>query len=356
MGVFKRKRRDGTISWFFDFTYNKVRFRGVGGSTKTQALRTLDKVRDKVLSGQYEVVSKPNNPKFDDIKEKFLRRREHMRSWSRDDLSMRTLLKKFKGKTLMEIRPQDIEDYIQYRKSEGLSNATINRELACLKRLFSLAIKWGDARRNPVCEVQFLEEPPGRTRFLSKDEAKRLIEKASDHFKPILITALNTGMRHGEIVGLTWDQVHIENVIDPYVELENTKNNKKRFIPLNEVMINLLINLRENSRNEKYVFPSKRGNQLFRTTKPFKNALKNTKINNLRFHDLRHTFASHFIMRGGDLLTLKEILGHSTMRMVERYAHLAAAHKRKQVNNLNSLFSENLTLKENDKTKQTMHL
>jgi len=340
MSVYKKKRRDGTVAWFYDFTYNNVRYRGVGGSTKTLAQRSLDKIRDKVISGQYEIVSKPNNPRFEDMKEKFLLRRKHMRSWMRDDLSMRNLLKKFKGKTLVEIKPQDIEDYIQYRILQGVANATVNRELSCFKRMYSLAIKWGDARRNPVCEVQFLEEPPGRSRFLSAEEAKKLIEVASDHFKPILITALNTGMRHGEIVNLKWSQVHIDHVIDPYIQLDHTKNNKKRFVPLNETMINLLNNLRSESKHETYVFPGKYGNKLIRTTKPFKNSLKNAKIKNLRFHDLRHTFASHFIMSGGDLLTLKEILGHSTMRMVERYAHLASAHKRKQVNNLNSVFGE----------------
>jgi integrase len=173
---------------------------------------------------------------------------------------------------------------------------------------------------------------------LSEKEAKELIEKSAEHFKPIVITALNTGMRHGEIVGLTWDRVHLDNVIDPYIELEHTKNNKKRFIPLNEVMIDLLKKLHDESKNDIYVFPSKYGNRLYRTSKTLKNTLENTTISNFRFHDLRHTFASHFIMRGGDLLTLKEILGHSSMRMVERYAHLASAHKRKQVNNLNNLF------------------
>jgi site-specific recombinase XerD len=88
----------------------------------------------------------------------------------------------------MSIMPSDIEDYIGERRKEGVANATINRELACLKKMYNLAIKWGDAKRNPVIDVEFLEEPPGRTRFLSEEEAQRLIKCSSDHLKPIMMT------------------------------------------------------------------------------------------------------------------------------------------------------------------------
>lgn len=89
-----------------------------------------------------------------------------------------------------------------------------------------------------------------------------------------------------------------------------------------------------------YVFLSMYGKPLLSVKAPFKTALKKANISGFRFHDLRHTFSSHFVMQGGDLLTLKEILGHSSMQMVERYAHLAAAHKHRQINNLSGLFSE----------------
>ena len=84
-----------------------------------------------------------------------------------------------------------VEDYIGNRLKEGVSNATINRELACLKKMYNLAIKWGEAKRNPVIDVEFLKEPPGRTRFLSEEEAQRLIDCSSSHIKPIVMTALN---------------------------------------------------------------------------------------------------------------------------------------------------------------------
>ncbi|OVE79605.1 hypothetical protein BVY01_02025, partial [bacterium I07] len=234
------------------------------------------------------------------------------------------------------IRAQDIEDYIAHRRNQGVSNATVNRELACLKRMYNLAIKWGEVKRNPVHDVDFLEEPPGRTRFLSEQECRRLIECSPDHMKPIILTALCTGMRLGEILSLQWEQVRIDDVVDPHIEVIHTKNNKKRFIPLNDDMVDLLSSFVNDSR---YVFLGTKGKPLKSVRKPFSNALKKASIPDFRFHDLRHTFSSHYIMNGGDLLSLKETLGHSNLKMVERYAHLAAAHKRKQVNNLTGKFT-----------------
>jgi site-specific recombinase XerD len=338
MGVFSIKRKDGTYSWYYDFMYNGVRYRNRGGTTKTQAIRALDKKRSEVFNDDHGLVIKIGNPKIDSFAAKYLARRKHLRFHKRDALSVRKLLSRFKGKKLLSITASDIEDYITFRMSDGLSNATINRELACLKRMFSLAIKWGDAKYNPVKDIDFLEEPPGRTRFLSIDEAQSLIFNASDHLKPIIITALNTGMRLSEILSLKWNQVHIENVIDPMIEITETKNNKKRFIPLNETTVELLKSIRTKNTDSEYVFLGTHGKALSSVRKPFIKALQKTGIQDFRFHDLRHTFASHYVMSGGDMMSLKEVLGHSNLRMVERYSHLASAYKRKMINNLNGKF------------------
>ncbi len=221
----------------------------------------------------------------------------------------------------------------------GGANGTITRELACLKRMYNLAIKWGDAKKNPVNEVSFLEEPPGRNKFLSQEEASIFQNSCAEHLKPIVMTALNTGMRLGEILNLTWGRVHIQNVIDPYIEVTMTKNNETRYVPLNDTVVELLNGLQSRSTHSDFVFLSSKNKRLKSVRKPFAQALRKSGILDFRFHDLRHTFASHFVMNGGDLLTLKEILGHHSMKMVERYAHLAAAHKRRQINNLNGVFN-----------------
>jgi integrase len=143
-------------------------------------------------------------------------------------------------------------------------------------------------------------------------------------------------MRLNEILTLKWNQVQIASVIDPYIELAVTKNNKKRFVPLNENMVDSLSNLPRGE--SQYVFLGLHGQQLKDIRKPFQDACTRAGIHGFRFHDCRHTFASHFLMNGGDLLTLKEILGHSSLDMVQRYSHLASGYKRRQINNLNGDF------------------
>ena len=300
----------------------------------------MHKVKGEILNGKYDIIDKVQNISIQDFSDIFLEKREKLRSSKRDQLSVKTLLSYFKRKQLTSIKPLDIENYITKRAADGVANATINRELACLKTMFNLAIKWQYAKKNPVTGVNMLEEPPGRTRFLTIEEAQKLIHCCADHINPIVITALNTGMRLGEILNLTWDRVYINHVIDPYIEVTMTKNNKKRFIHLHEEMIMLLKKLKEKNPDSQNVFLSVHGKQLKSVRKPFHTALKKAGINDFRFHDLRHTFASHFIMNGGDLLTLKEILGHSSMKMAERYSHLAAAHKRRQITNIEGLFSD----------------
>jgi len=338
MAVRAKKRKDGSIAWYYNIMIKGVRYRGIGGTTKTQALRTQDKIRSLVISGQYEDEKKVKNPKIQKFAEVYLDRRQHLKSKKRDILSVKTLLQFFKGNHLSDITPNTIEDYIAYRLKVGVKNGTINRELACLKHMYNLAIKWGDARKNPVSLVKFLKEPPGRTRYLTNDEANLLLDCSMEHLHPIILTALNTGMRLGEILNLTWDRVYIDHVIDPYIELKETKNNKNRFVPLSDDMIKMFRELKIKNGHSNFVFLSIHGQRLQSVRKPFENAVKKAGILDFRFHDLRHTFASHFIMNGGDLLTLKEILGHSSLVMVQRYAHLGAAHKRRQINYLNGMF------------------
>jgi len=203
--------------------------------------------------------------------------------------------------------------------------------------MYNLAIRWKKAALNPVNSVEFLKDPPGRTRYLTIEEANRLIECCSTQLRPIVITALNTGMRRSEILGLQWKQVHIESMIEPYIELTQTKNNRIRNVPINDELLETFEDLK--GKHQGLVFIGERGKLLKSIRTNFDKALEKAGIVDFHFHDLRHTFASHFIMQGGDPLALKEILGHHSLKMVERYTHLAQAHKRKQVNNLSGLFT-----------------
>ena len=336
MSVYKKKRKDGSTAWYYDFSYNGRRFRGVGGVTKTQALRAQEKTRCLVLNGEFDLEEKITNPTFNKFAKKFLERNQYLRSYQRYYFAVQHLVKFFYNTQLSDITADSIEDYKMSRKRQGVSNSTINRELSCLKRMFNLAMRWGDGKVNPVDDVDRLEEPPGRTRFLKEHEANNLLECCNDYLKPIVFTAINTGLRLNELLSLTWEDVHIDNVIEPFIEIRMTKNNKKRFIPLNKDMTVILKSLTKN--HPKYVFIGSKGKPLKSVKKPFQTALIKAGIQDFRFHDLRHTFASLFLMNGGDLLTLKELLGHSSLEMVQRYSHLATEHKMKQMNKLSGKF------------------
>jgi integrase len=137
---------------------------------------------------------------------------------------------------LSEINPFLIERYKLTRKEEGAEPATINRELGCLRHMFNMAIKWGKALGNPVREVKFLKEPKETYRILTEEEEVRLLETVrlttkSRHLEPIIIVALNTGMRKGEILNLKWSNVDFKNRV---IIVEGTKNGEIRKVPMNE--------------------------------------------------------------------------------------------------------------------------
>jgi integrase len=335
MGAYKKIRTDGSIAWYYNFSYKGKQYRAVGGTTRTQAQRTLERVRTEVINETYEH-AREQNTKFEEVSGEFLvTSKTEKRSWKRDVQLVDHLIKFFKGKLLIQIKPADIELYKTNRKSEGVSGSTINRELAALKRIFYIAIKNKKAKYNPVTDVKFMQEPPGRTRYLNLEEINKLLTKCNDQVKPVVIVALNTGMRSQEILDLKWNNIFIENTINPYLEIEISKNGKKRFIPLNNTLITLFSDLKIKSDGRSEIFLNYRNQPLKHIRKQFHYARDKANINDVRFHDLRHTFASHYLMNGGDLLSLKQILGHSTLKMVERYAHLSQSHKLNMVNNLN---------------------
>ncbi len=165
-----------------------------------------------------------------------------------------------------------------------------------------------------------------------------------NHLKPIVITALHTGMRRGEILKLTWDDVDIQH---GFITLTDTKNGDGREIPIDNTLretLNRLPRLFVETGGQKelvpYVFYDPKSLKRYKSIKrSFHTALKNAGIKDFRFHDCRHTFASQLVMSGVDLTTVKELLGHKDIKMTLRYAHLAPAHKRKAVNVLDTLLN-----------------
>ncbi len=183
-------------------------------------------------------------------------------------------------------------------------------------------------------QVKLLEENNRRLRFLSKEECKALITSCDPHLKPIVIMALNTGCRKGEILSLEWDK-HID-LRHGFITLDRTKNGERKEIPINDTLRQTLQGLTRRL-DVPYAFYDHGTGRPYRDIKrSFKTALRRSGIKDFKFHDLRHTFASHLVMAGVDLTTVSKLLGHKDIKMTLRYAHLAPAHMVKAVDILDS--------------------
>jgi len=212
----------------------------------------------------------------------------------------------------------------------------VSQELACLKHMLMKAVDWEMIETNPAKKVSLLTENNERARYVTKKEIEKLYECSADHLKPIILTALFTGMRKNEILKLKWEDIDFEQGI---IFVRNSRNNEMREIPINDQP---MLTLRSKKFKLPYVFVKEDRARYISTRTSFRNAAKRAKINDFRFHDLRHTFALHLVMSGVDLTTVKDRLGHKTINMTLRYTHLSPDHKRHAVNSLRFFDGYNL--------------
>lgn len=320
-------------NWFIDFWYRGKRYRRKVCPDKRQAELALKKVQVSIVENKFFDIKKQQKILFSETVKEYLERysRTNKKSWEKDESILRRFLPVFGDKYLYEITPLMIEDFKAKRLAEGRKPATVNRQLACLKHLFTKMIEWGKATENPVKKVKLFKVDNQRTRFLEKGEIKVLLDVCPEYLKPIIAVAFNTGMRQSEILNLTWDDV---DLVRGLIEVKNTKNNERRYIPMNSVLLSIFQNLKENCNpTSPYVFTDRQGGKLIGRTlqRWFNEALEKTGIKNFRFHDLRHTFASYLVMSGADIITVKELLGHKTLEMTLRYSHLSPNFKRSTV-------------------------
>lgn len=219
------------------------------------------------------------------------------------------------------------------------SPATVVRYLAALSHAMSIAVKeWGWIEQNPVSNVRKPSESRGRVRFLEKDERERLLDackKSNSHFLyPIVILAISTGMRQGEILNLRWKDVDLKR---KKLILHETKNNERRAVPIVGLAHEVLSDLRKVRRiDSKLVFPARDPEKPVDIRNAWEAAVTRAEIEDFRFHDLRHTAASYLAMNGATLAEIAEVLGHKTLQMVKRYAHLSETHTLSVVERMNA--------------------
>jgi len=276
----------------------------------------------------------------------------------------------FYERPLIEINTWIIEKWRTERLKNGISKATVNKDITELKTALSKAVKWELIETNPLAKVKPLKlDDCEAIRYLSELEEKSLRKALinrdneilqnrdsanewrkergytllpslhntdyADHLSAIVLLALNTGMRRGELFNLTWDKINIKSKTLTIIGT-NAKSGKTRHIPLNDEAITTITKWEKLTDKEGLVFKNKLGNRFDNIQTSWERLIKNTNIRNFRFHDLRHTFASKLVMKGVPLNTVRELLGHSDLKTTLRYAHLAPDHKADAVALLNS--------------------
>lgn len=279
-------------------------------------------------------------------------------------------------KPMPSLTPWLVEKHRQQRLKAGAKPTTLNRYTAALKAVLSKAVDWEVIDVHPLAKVKPLKlDSKGKVRYLTEAEERRLrkalsdretrirTERASgnawraergrellpdlsavafvDHLQPIVLLAINTGLRRGELFNLAWADIDLRTRTLT-VQGSGSKSGETRHVPLNDEAIDVLTRWKPQQTGDdeqdiggRYVFPAADGGRLDNIKKSFGKLLADADIDGFRFHDLRHHFASRLVMAGVDLNTVRELLGHANLEMTLRYAHLAPEHKAAAVALLN---------------------
>jgi integrase len=276
---------------------------------------------------------------FEELMVGYLRATTDKRSHDKDIQRTRKLRRHLEGLELHDLSPATIRDYAATRRAEGVATSTVNRELALLSAAIGYANReWDWQLPNPVTGRK-LKEPEGRVRWITRAEAASLIQAAAGipkapHLPDFIRLALNTGCRAGELLGLEWRRVDLANGLI-LLEGRHTKAGKRRSVPLNrEARAALLARRRwaaANCPGTRWVFAKPDGSRIQSLKNSWATACDRAGIEDFRIHDLRHTCAAWLVSEGVPLSEVRDLLGHASVTMTERYAHLAPEKVRSAV-------------------------
>ena len=338
------KREDSPIYWasYTDPSGKRVR-RSTGTTDRKEAV--VIEAKWKLEAHEARQWGREPDREIEAVMLAFLKAKSDKRSHEDDLLHARRWRQLLPGRTVQSLKPADIHGYIAARKQTGVSNSTVNRELAFL----SACIAWcnrelGWNLPNPI-PGRKLKEPEGRTRWLSLAEAEKLVDAASSnerapYLADFLTLALNTGMRRGEMLGLEWRRVDLQRRVIS-LEAAHTKTGKSRSVPLNDNARAALINRArfraETCPGSPWVFANDKGARISSFKRSFATACRVAGIEDFRIHDLRHTCAAWLVTAGVPLPEVRDLLGHSSVTMTERYAHLDQVNIRAAVDRLDQM-------------------
>ncbi len=317
--------------WYYDFRVNGRRYRASTETSDKHRARDIEaRERARILAGRHGIRRQPDIT-FREFARVYLRDHAelHKRSVERDREIIKTLDRFFGSVLLHELTAHRIEQFKRdrlqgtwrahkqrQRRAQPVRPATVNRELDTLKSILSKAVEWGRLVESPARHIKRLRIDNRRTRILSMDEQRRLLQACQGKIRAIVAMALFTGARIGELLTLRWDQCDQREIV-----FLNTKNGKVRRLPMSPTLRAIL---QEQPQVTDYVFANPRTQEPYTAiTASFRRALARAKIDaaEVTVHTLRHTALSRMIAAGYDDYTVMEISGHSSTRMLARYMH-----------------------------------
>ncbi len=344
MGLFKRGR-----VWWMRFNYQG---RQIRRSTETMEKRLAEKIHAKVLTqiteGKWLERPVGADKTFREMMEKYEKERfSELSSGSRRGCKsyLEGLVAFFGVYTLAEVTPRLINEFKQMRKAQGVKPATINRQMTIMKRAYNIAMReWEWADGNPVAKVSCEKTNNARDRWLTLEEEKRLLDACPPWLRDIVVFALNTGMRLGEILSLAHKGVDLSRMT---VTVFQSKNGERRTIPTNRTVLELLkAKTKIRSLKTDLVFYTQNHTPYHpcNLRRSFNQATKEAGLEDFRFHDLRHTFATKLVQSGVDLYKVGKLLGHKDIRMTQRYSHHYPESLRDGVEILDGIGTEKSTI------------
>lgn len=333
------RRKDSPVWW--------VSYTDPSGQRVRRSTETTDRKEAVALEAKWNLEAHQvrqwgvkQSRTFDELMLVYLRGASDKRSAYDDRGRARRLKEWFTGRNMHEQTGVDVRHYIEKRKQDGVSNSTINRELALLSAAINYANREWEWGLPNVAQGRQLKEPQGRLRYLSRSEAQALIRAASEsdkraaHLADFIRLALNTGCRYGELMGLEWRRVDFGAGLI-LLEPEHTKTGRRRSVPLNqEARAALLSRARfraEHCPDSPWVFCDKQGKHIQHIRRGFTTACKQAGIEDFHIHDLRHTCAAWLVSAKVPLSEVRDLLGHHSVTMTERYAHLSPENVRAAV-------------------------
>ena len=327
-GVFEKV--PGSGEWWIRYADATGRIRREKVGNKGAAINLYQKRKTEVRQG----VKLPENFRekavtFGELAEAALDySKAHKSDHRHDDSRMKSVLEAFRNRAAETITPQEFERWLADEADENnWSPATINRYKALFSLTFRIALENGKIKYNPARLVKRRREDNARVRWLLPAEEIRLkkaIEELGAEHLPELEIALHTGMRRSEQYSLVWSDIDFVNRI---ITVRHTKNGEMRHIRLNRFALAAFEAIRARRGGDGYVFTNSRSEHLLSSRHWFEPAIEKAKIADFTWHCLRHTFASRLVMVGVDLRTVQQLMGHKTIQMTCRYAHLAPEHQ-----------------------------